>query len=88
MDGPVARCSGPIPAQGARFDSGESVRGVRKAAENVARRPNYGFVKREKEIKRQKKKAEKAELKRLKKVAANGDPMRESTDDDATGSTA
>jgi hypothetical protein len=54
----------------------------------VARRPNYGFVKREKEIKRQKKRAEKAELKRLKKNAANDDPIRESTDDEATGSTA
>jgi len=36
----------------------------------LAKRVNYGFQKRQKEIKRQRKKAEKAERKRLKKEAA------------------
>ncbi len=36
----------------------------------MARRPNYGGAKREKEIKRQKKKAEKDEKRRLKKEGA------------------
>jgi hypothetical protein len=84
----VRDAPGRLLRTGARSDSCGSARDVRKAAANVARRPNYGFVKREKELKRQKKKAEKAELKRLKKNAANDDPIRESTDDEATGSTA
>jgi hypothetical protein len=41
----------------------------------LARRPNYGFQKRQKEIKRQRKQAEKAERKRLKKEAADGDML-------------
>lgn len=35
----------------------------------MARRPNYGFEKRQKELKKQEKKDEKAERKRLKKEA-------------------
>ena len=35
----------------------------------MARRPNYGFEKRQKELERQKKKTEKEERKRLKKEA-------------------
>ena len=35
----------------------------------MARRPNYGFEKRQKELERQKKKDEKAEKKRLRKEA-------------------
>lgn len=38
----------------------------------MARRPNYGFEKRQKEIQRQKKKDEKAEKKRLRKEATPG----------------
>lgn len=36
----------------------------------MAKRPNYGFVKREKELKRQQKKAEKLEKKRIAKEEA------------------
>jgi hypothetical protein len=39
----------------------------------VAKRANYGFVKRQKELKRQQRKDEKAEKKRLKKDSAAGD---------------
>lgn len=56
----------------------------------MARRPNYGVEKRQKEIKKQKKQEEKAEKKRLKKEAANageGEPEVEVADDEesATG---
>jgi len=56
----------------------------------LARRPNYGFEKRQREIKKQKKKEAKAERKRLKKeallaeqggVAPDGDEDLELTDD-------
>ncbi len=47
----------------------------------MARRPNYGAEKRQKEIQRQKKKEEKAEKKRLKKEAvATGDQDEEVVD--------
>jgi hypothetical protein len=39
----------------------------------MARRPNYGFEKRQRELRRQKKREEKAERKRLKREAAGGD---------------
>jgi hypothetical protein len=43
----------------------------------VARRTNYGFVKRQKELKRQQKKEEKAEKKRIKKERTGGDDQGE-----------
>jgi hypothetical protein len=49
-----------------RFGHINQIRGV----ERMARRPNYGGEKRQKEIQKQKKKEEKAEKKRLKKEAA------------------
>lgn len=39
----------------------------------MAKRANYGFVKRQKELKRQQKSEEKAEKKRLRKESADGD---------------
>jgi hypothetical protein len=51
----------------------------------VARRPNYNFVKREKELKRQQKKAEKLEKKRAAKEDAQPDGGQEQELDD-TGS--
>jgi hypothetical protein len=39
----------------------------------VARKPNYGFEKKQREIKKQKKKEKKAEKKRLKREAASGE---------------
>ncbi|MBR9990558.1 MAG: hypothetical protein KFH98_12430 [Gemmatimonadetes bacterium] len=45
----------------------------------MARRPNYGFVKREKELKKQQKKAEKLEKKRAAKDST--DPDIEQTED-------
>lgn len=41
----------------------------------MARRPNYGFEKRQKELERQKKKTEKEERKRLKKEAEEAGEM-------------
>lgn len=40
----------------------------------MARRANYGFEKRQKELDKQKKKEEKAEKKRLRKEAGGSDP--------------
>lgn len=54
----------------------------------MARRPNYGFMKQQKELKRQQKKAEKAEQKRLKKDAASNDAIRAAGDEDATDTNA
>ncbi|CAN5756152.1 hypothetical protein BH23GEM9_BH23GEM9_32290 [soil metagenome] len=48
---------------------------------NVARRPNYGFVKREKEMKRQQKKAEKLEKKRAAKDEAQPETQQETVED-------
>ena len=47
----------------------------------MARRANYGFVKRQKELKREEKKAEKAERKRLKKEAGEGEEQIEAGQD-------
>lgn len=50
----------------------------------MARRPNYGFVKREKELKRQQKKAEKLERKRAaKEEAKEPDQQEEGTAGDS-----
>jgi len=46
----------------------------------VGRRTNYGFEKRQREIKKQKKKEAKAERKRLMKEEADGTPPGEDTD--------
>ena len=40
----------------------------------MARKPNYGFEKKQREIKKQKKKEKKAEKRRLKREVDNGDP--------------
>lgn len=48
----------------------------------MARRPNYGAEKRQKEIQRQKKKDEKAEKQRLRKEAAANDPSGAEAGDD------
>ncbi|MGH7446369.1 MAG: hypothetical protein ACRELT_02340 [Longimicrobiales bacterium] len=45
----------------------------------MARRPNYGFVKREKELKKQQKKAEKLEKKRAAKGEGEPDAQAEDT---------
>jgi hypothetical protein len=45
----------------------------------VARRPNYGFEKKQRAIKKQKKREAKAEKKRLKREAASGDAEAENT---------
>jgi hypothetical protein len=50
----------------------ESARSPEFRRGSVARRANYGFEKRQKELKRQKKKDRKAEKKRMKKEAAAG----------------
>jgi hypothetical protein len=58
----------------------------------MARRPNYGFEKRQKEILKQKKKEEKEEKKRLRKeagleddgIAWDFDPSGEESDDEET----
>ncbi|HEX2191316.1 MAG TPA: hypothetical protein VHG51_20565 [Longimicrobiaceae bacterium] len=50
----------------------------------MARRPNYGFEKRQKELEKQKKKDEKAEKKRLRKeAAAAGEPFDEGEEETA-----
>lgn len=41
---------------------------------DMARRPNYGVERRQKELKKQKKQEEKAEKKRLRREAATADP--------------
>ena len=46
---------------------------------------NYGFEKRQREIRKQKKKAEKAERKRLDQEEAAGVPTEGATEDGATG---
>lgn len=51
----------------------------------MARRPNYGFEKRQKEIQRQKKKEEKAERKRMKKEEAAGGDQDEAVEGGADG---
>jgi hypothetical protein len=48
----------------------------------VARRPNYGFVKREKELKKQQKQAEKLEKKRQAKEDATTSPDETSQSDE------
>ncbi|HEX2091295.1 MAG TPA: hypothetical protein VHG28_02790 [Longimicrobiaceae bacterium] len=50
----------------------------------MARRPNYGFEKRQKELAKQQKKEEKAERKRLRKEAGGGEgELFEGGDEDA-----
>lgn len=51
----------------------------------MARKPNYGHEKRQREIRKQKKKAEKAEMKRLKaeqEAAAAGTPAEGGSDEE------
>ncbi len=49
----------------------------------VARKPNYGFEKKQREIKKQKKKEKKAEKKRLKREVDNGEaPIDGSTENE------
>lgn len=67
-----AAWSGSIEPGGSR----ESRRG------SMARRGNYGFVKRQKEVKRQQKKEEKAEKKRLKKESGDGEGQEETVNGD------
>jgi len=53
----------------------------------VAKRANYGFVKRQKELQKKQRKDEKAEKKRLKADAAGGDqPVETGEDNEHPGS--
>ena len=49
----------------------------------MARRANYGFEKRQRDLKKQKKREAKAEKKRLKKEAAGADDSEVGTDGDS-----
>lgn len=55
----------------------------RTGGDGLGRRTNYGFEKRQKELKRQQKKEKKLEAKRLKKEKAAGDPEADSGEADA-----
>jgi len=52
----------------------------------VGRRTNYGFEKRQRELKKQKKKEAKAERKRLKKEELDGEVVGEAADSDVEAS--